>query len=221
MTANGPATRETMDQTAHYTIREAVGVFSEENALVSAIDELEVAGFDRADISVLGPGTESLKAIKERYASVKNLEDDGNVPREAFVDPDSRTELNAAAVGFPVYVGAIGGLFAVVASGGTLAFAIPAAIAGGLVGGGAGGLAARAIGREHRDTIARQMREGGLLLWVRTDTPEKEQRAFDLLKEAGGTDVHVHETVVERDSKDIPVANVQADPFLEPGPDEH
>ena len=49
---------------------------------------------------------------------------------------ERQPEAEAAAVGLPVYVGVVGGLFAAVASGGTLAFALPVAIAGGLAGGG-------------------------------------------------------------------------------------
>lgn len=64
----------------NYSAREAVGVFSDFEALEAAVDELEVSGFDRATVSVLA----SDKKIKERmgrlHPTLIEIEDDRRAP---------------------------------------------------------------------------------------------------------------------------------------------
>ena len=211
--ANEPSTGE-----ESFTVREAVAIFASERDLADAIDALERDGFDRADISVLGPAATIGGPVARSYAGALALAEDGNVPRAAQVSYHSLVEAEAAAIGLPVYVGAVGGLFAVVATGGTLAFAIPVALAGGLAGGAIGALGATAISSWHRGSIEKQLSAGGLLVWVRTRSDAHEARAQDVLRKAGGRNVHVHEVLVHW-HEDAPFAHVQPDPFLERGPD--
>lgn len=77
---------ENTNGTVNYSVREAVGVFSDVEALEAAVDELEVSGFDRATISVLA----SDKTIKERmgplHHTLVEIEDDRQAPGTAFVE---------------------------------------------------------------------------------------------------------------------------------------
>lgn len=199
--------------TYSYPVREAVGVFANSDSLEAAVDALEVAGFDRAAVSVLA----SEPTIKERvghiYRSVREAEDDPRAPQAAFVSTDSRTEGEAAIVGIPAYVGGTAG--AIAASGGAFAATIAAAIAGGVAGAGLGALLARVIAHHHRDRVLEQLAEGGMVLWVSVRDENAAARALKILTEAGAHDVHVHEIQREWTLKDIPLSEVQPDPFLE------
>lgn len=201
-----------------FIVREAVAVFHGEQSLMRAVDALETAGFDRADISVLG-GETTRDAVLRGASRVEALEDDGTVPRAALVTPEERAEAEAATVGLPLYAGAIGGLFVAFASGGTLAFAIPAAIGGGLAGGGLGALGALVIAGRHRRSVERRVAEGGHLLWVRTPDWEQEEQALRVLRGAGGADAHIHEVAIRWGPDEVPFAHLQPDPLLERGQD--
>ncbi len=198
-----------------YRVREAVAVFPTEQALIDAIEMLEQAGFDRAEISILAPESAAAdRSLAELYKDVRRLEDDSNVPRSAYHSPHSRAEGEAAVVALPVYVGGFGGLFAAVATGGMLAFTIPLVIAGGLTGGGLGAVCVYAIARRHRNSVERQMAEGGFLLWVRTRNRDQAARAIRALAGAGGIDVHLHEVTIRWGMDKVPFAHTQPDPFL-------
>ena len=167
-------------------IREAVGVFHDEKSLQSAVDALLIAEFDRSHLSLLA-GQNSIEAkLGHRFEKVSELEDDPEVPTQAFVGVDSRTEGKGVLGGVLFYVGACAAAGAVVASGGTAAAAL---IAGAVAGGGGliGAAFARFLEQRHAHRLQEQLDRGGLVLWVRTPTLEDEQRAN------GGDDVHVHD----------------------------
>jgi hypothetical protein len=200
--------------TAATTVREAVGVFHEWSSLQAAVDELQVSGFDRSEVSLLaGEGTVQEK-LGHLYEKVSDLEDDSTVPRAAYVGRDSLVEARTGFIGALAYVGAIATVGAVVASGGTLAWAI----AGAAVAGGGGGLigvmASKWLGRDRAKNLQAQLDKGGILLWVRLRDHEHEQRALDILSKHSGDDVHVHELAASRDPESDPLSGVQPDPFL-------
>ena len=115
-------------------LREAVGVFHDADALRSAADTLMLNGFDRADLSVLA----SERAVEEklhRAYSAADLEDDPQVPHVAYFSGDSLTELKAAIIGAPFFIGAVSAGGAMVANGATLgSAAVAAVVAGGIAG---------------------------------------------------------------------------------------
>jgi len=202
------------DQTWHYAAREAVGVFSDADALDAAVDTLESAGFDRASISVLASDRKIRDRIGHLYEKVAEAEDDPKAPLSAYVSNAERTEAKAAGVGLPMYVGGAAGAFAVLATGGVLAAAVAAAIAAGAAGAGLGMLLAHAIGKAHQDHVQAQLAQGGLILWVGIKDADAEARALAILTKAGAHDVHVHAIQREWTLKDIPFSGVQPDPLL-------
>jgi hypothetical protein len=196
------------------TAREAVGVFHDSSAFQDALDALTSAGFDRADLSLLA----SDKAIEDKlgtaYRRLGDLEENPSVPRSAYVDDHSMAEARTGAIGGLAYIGAVAAAGIVVASGGGLA----AAIAGAALAGGGGGLlgsvGAHFIGKHHAEGLQAQLDKGGLLLWVRTGSPELEERAVEILKEHGGQDVHIHALPVSDDPDANPLSGITIDPFL-------
>lgn len=178
---------------ADTTVREAVSLFHDERSLQGAVDALLVAGFDRSHLSLLAGRRQVETRLGHRVEQVAELEDDPEVPTRAYAGIDSRTEAKAAIVGGLVYVGAIVALGAIAAAGGTAANALVAGAIGGAIGGLLGIIIARQVEQRHARRLQEQIDRGGLLLWVRTLTPDAERQAAATLKAHGGEDVHVHD----------------------------
>jgi len=175
------------------TVREAVGVFHEAASLQAAADELMIAGFDRAELSLLAGHEAIEEKLGHMYEKATEIEDDAEAPVMAYIGPDSRTEAKSALVGGLAYVGAVAAAGAIVASGGTVAAAILTAAAAGGTGGLVGAVLARLVDRNHARYLQVQLDRGGLLLWVRTRDKEHEQRACAIMRRHAGDDVHVHD----------------------------
>lgn len=196
------------------SVREAVGVFHEWAALQAAVDELMAHGFDRSEISLLAGEKTVQSKLGHVYEKVKELEDDANAPRMAYIGRDSLTEAKAFTITGLGYLGVVAATGAIVASGGSMALLI-----GGAAAMGGGGLLlgrwlAKAIGRERAASIEAQLNKGGLLLWVRTKDGEHERRAVEILTKHRADDVHVHDVVTETEPATDPLAGLQPDPFL-------
>jgi hypothetical protein len=183
------------------TVREVVGVFHDQESFLSAIDDLLSAGFDRAELSLLASDEAIEQKLGHAYERVQELEDDGNVPRVAFLDNDSLAEAKTGIIGGLAYVGA-------------LAAAIAAAAAAGSGGGLLGAWGVRHLGEKRAKQLQRQLEHGGLLLWVHIRDAAHETRAIDILKQHGADDVHGHDLPATADPADNPFAGLEIDPFL-------
>ncbi|MEZ5784981.1 MAG: hypothetical protein R3D62_00505 [Xanthobacteraceae bacterium] len=175
------------------TIREAVGVFDNPASLQEAIDELMESGFDRAELSLLASERTVEEKLGHHYEKVKELEDDPEIPRTAYVSTESIGDAQGGLIGGLMYVGATAAAGAIVITGGTLAAAIAAAAVAGGTGGLIGSILARWVGDRQAQYLQEQLSHGGLLLWVRTWDAADEKRAADILARHSGRDVHVHE----------------------------
>jgi hypothetical protein len=175
------------------TVTESVAVFDNAKALEAAIDELQLSGFHRSELSLLA----SEKAIEDKlghlYYKVDELEDDSEIPRAAYVANESVGSAEGALIGGLMYVGAGLAAGTVVASGGTMAAVLIAAAQAGGVGGLVGAVLASVVSDEHALRIEEQLNHGGLLLWVRTRDEAHEKTALEILKRHSGRDVHLHE----------------------------
>jgi VIT1/CCC1 family predicted Fe2+/Mn2+ transporter len=179
-----------------YVVREAVGVFSDEEALQGAIDDLMLSGFDRAELSLLASEEAVVERLGHRYRKVSELEDDTHVPSAAYVSTEERGDAEGAVIGGLIFVGAGILMGPVALAGGSLAAVTAAALAGGTIGGGLGAYLASLIGESHAHYIAEQLAHGGLVLWVRVWDAGREAVAIDILKRHSGRDVHVHEITI-------------------------
>jgi len=183
---------------AENSAREAVGVFHDESALQGAVDELLLAGFDRANLSLLASAHAVEEKLGHKYDKVAEVEDDLSVPRAVFIGKDSRTEGETAVISGLAYVGAIGTVGAIVASGGTVGLAILGAAAAGGLGGLIGAALARFMDRHHAHHLQDQLDRGGLLLWVSVHGAEQEAKAREILEKSGAEHVHVHDIPKEK-----------------------
>ncbi len=175
------------------TVREAVGVFHDEKSLQSAVDGLLIAGFDRSFLSLLAGHHAIEEKLGHMYEKVADIEDDPNVPYQAYVGSDSRAEAKGAIVGGLAYVGAVATVGMIVASGGTIAAALVGAALAAGAGGGIGAAFSKYIDNHHAAYLQEQLDRGGLLLWVRTQYAEHENRATEILNRNTADDVHVHD----------------------------
>ena len=174
-------------------VREAVGVFRDARCFEAAADDLLIMGFDRSLLSLMASVETVERELGHLQMDAAEIADDPLVPRIAFFGNRSRTVLRDAVAAGLIYAGATAAAGVVVASGGT----VGAAIAAAAVLGGAGGTLGLAFGRvmegRHVRHLAAQIAHGGILLWVRTLTPEWERRAIETLERHGATGIHVHD----------------------------
>jgi hypothetical protein len=188
-----PMTQFRMSKPPHaIACPEAVGVFDTVPALQAAIYDLMIAGFSRHDISLLGGEQALREKFGQHFWSAGDLEDDPEAPRAAFVSEEAMGELEGGIAGGFLFLGSAIAMTVLLGPASTLAASIAAVAVGGVPGAVLGTLLARRVGKHHRDYYARQIEHGGMLLWVRTDTPEKERRAVEIMKGHSGRDVHVH-----------------------------
>jgi hypothetical protein len=186
------------------THTEAVAVFHDVASFQAAIDDLLMAGFDHGDINVLAHEETVTSKPGREYQSTAEFEDNPEAPRIGFVPEETIGDAEGALIGAGVYVPAIAGSLAVVASGGTMLGAFAAAAIAGGAGGLIGAALARRIGNEHAKHLDQHLHRGGLLLWVRTRDAEREKTALEILRRHSAHDVHLHE-LPERAGKESDV----------------
>jgi len=191
-------------------VREVAGVFRSREALEAAIDALLLAGFDRADIDLMAGADAVKEKLGSIYVPVEELPDVPGVPRRAFLAREDITIPLAGAAGILIYLGATAAVLGVVASGGALALAAAATAAAG----GLGVLIARLLGQEQAKELEGLMATGGLVLWVRIRSPDREKKAQQILREKGAEAVRVHEIELEKRLEDLPLSSVRPDPWL-------
>lgn len=194
-------------------VREVVAVFHDAGTLETAVDDLDKAGFAQTSISIMADANAVAEKLGHRFEPVEDMEDDPGVPRRTFVGKADCGVEESAAIGLPLYVGAMAGA-AVVASGGAAAMALLAAVAGGAVGGGFGAVLARSIGQAEAARLEDNIQAGGILLWVAVSDATAEAQAIAVLKTAGGTHVHAHEIAQTWERPEIPFSHWNPDPFL-------
>ncbi len=160
---------------------EIVGRFADRDRFTAAVERLiGEGGFERSDLSVLD--------------SHQSLGAAGAGPDESW-----RARM-AAMVGEAVYLGPItvAGLIMLAAG------PVGAALAG-TIGAGLTGLALKEMTDEiaagpHREAFARALAEGAVLLWVRADTPDRQDLAMRLMATEGGVDIHPVRRVPRREA---------------------
>ena len=158
------------EETVPAEVREVVALFSTRAGFDRAVEALLAAGFDRADLSVLASHT-SLDAANPK----------GKPRDEALTGLVG--ELKYA---FPLTTA---GLIAIV--GGPIEAALAALVAAGVGGAAIKDYLDELTSHPKPDEFTRALEAGGVILWVRIDTPDQEAQAAALLEREGGVNVHV------------------------------
>jgi hypothetical protein len=196
-------------------VREVAGVFHSRQHLNDAIQELLMAGFDRADIDVMG----ELDAVGRRlgFANVapEELPDIPQIPRRPVIAPEDLTLTWAMMVGIFAFVGAAVGALIAITSGGSTLSSILVALLGAVLGGGlAAWFMARTARRAEDEAMAAQTAAHGIVLWAQVHSNEQEDEARCILERNGGRAVRVHEIDLTKGEEDIPLASLQPDPWV-------
>ncbi|MFX0546343.1 hypothetical protein ACEWPL_012445 [Roseovarius sp. S1116L3] len=187
-------TAKTQEHHSSYiNIPEAVGVFDSFETLQAAVYDLRMAGFSRYDLSLLGDKKAMEETLGSSYWRSEDLEDNPDAPRAAFVSEEAMGELEGAIAGGFFFLGSYIAMAAMLTPVSTLAASIAAIAIGGGPAAVIGTLLARRADKHHKDYYADQIRQGGILLWVRTADKAKEEVAVKILKGHSGRDVHVHD----------------------------
>lgn len=173
-------------------LQEVVGLFDDLDHMQKAIKELEVSGFERRLISVLGSEKSVEKQFGKPHLPSEVLEDHPDTPRAPNVSEEELGVGQGAMIGAGALTGVVA---AVVASGGLV---VPGAaittVAIGAAGGTAvGAVLAKLLGDKYTEFFQKQIDDGGLLLWVTAVNAEKETAAKSILKKYNAKDVHVHQ----------------------------
>lgn len=179
-----------MTKTAE-TYVEIVGVFHSPDALENAITELASAGWDRAEMSLLG-APELLEHRLDPQA-VEKIAQRPDIPHSPVVAKDDVRQMRTLTTGLAGVVAAFVAAGATIMSGGA---ALAAVIGAAAAGGGAAG-AMEALGHtadERRERALReQLKHGGILLWVLLRDYGKEAKAREILQRNGATDIRLQE----------------------------
>lgn len=156
---------------------EIQAVFPSDDALQDAIGRLTQMGFDRADLS--------LPAAAPRSGE--------NTPDQGAADPNTDTDsrqLRTMGAGISASAGAMAAAGAVIAAtGGAAAPVIGAALAGGVVFGGASELVHHGADAEQKAARDHAAAEGRLVLAVNLRDPAREAEAAQAMEQAGATRV--------------------------------
>ena len=157
-------------------IEEVQGQFPSSASMEEAVSQLTLAGWDRADFSLPKP----------------NVSGAANTPMEGAdsvtSDVDKR-QLRNMTTGMAGYLGAAAAAGATIATGGAAGVAIAAAAAVGA--GAAAAMNAGATTAENNDTaeLDRMAAAGQLVLAVRATSEEHAQKAMQIMRSAGATQV--------------------------------
>ena len=174
-------------------VREAVAVFEDVSALEAAVEELHAAGFAEAEISLLAGDDAVERKLGHVYQRVEELEDEPRAPRTAFVSSKHLGERENRLLGSLTVLPTVIAAGTVVASAGAVAAAIVGtALTGALL----GTVFTHWMDQRHADWLKGQLNRGGILLWVRTTTAERERDALAILTRYSAHDIHIHEIPV-------------------------
>ncbi len=175
------------------TVREVVGLFDDQEHLQAAVDELQASGFDRADISTIADAPTVERALGRVYADVREIADDGTIPRKLYVSRTSLGDAEGVLIGLAVYVPTVIVAAALAANGMADEAILWGVLFAGAVGGILGYWIARRLDRRYVRRIHEQLGHGGIVLWTAVHAPEQERRAAEIFARLGARDVHAHE----------------------------
>jgi hypothetical protein len=170
-----------------------VALFDDYVDLVAAIEELELAGFDRSQISLMRSCAAAEQRLGRPIGHVRELEDEPTLPLGGWFDQHELNEGKAAlAAGF-AYVGSLVAIAATVAEDSALVTVLAAGAAGGGLAGAGGLRLTRLIGRRRIRELQEQLARGGILVWAETRSLEQERIAVATLARHATRDVHLHD----------------------------
>lgn len=199
-------------------VREVAAIFHSHDALEDAVEDLLLAGFDRADIDELSDLDEVQKRLGPVYVAHEELADLPQAPRRPAIVTEDIAVTLVVVVSVAASAAGLGAAFAATASGTATAWALIVAVLAALA---AGGIAALLTLRVFRPPQSRAleplMAARGRVLWVRTRSVDREEVARQVLQRHGGQAIRIHEIEIAKRPEEIPLSSLRPDPWLGDG----
>ncbi|MBL4666730.1 MAG: hypothetical protein JKY04_05080 [Sneathiella sp.] len=174
-------------------VREAVGIFNDIPSLYDCVEELQIHGFDRSDITLLAHPHLTTAGNEDKILDTHELEDDPKAKRVTFIEPESLGDAEGALIGLPLYILTLVGAGVATSLGATTVMTIAVAAIGGVIGASIGGAAAYWLKKKPEAYYKAQLSHGGIPLWVHVKDKEHEKQAMEVLKTNNAEDVHIHD----------------------------
>lgn len=159
-------------------LHEVRGVFATSDRMQMAIEQLHLAGFDRADLAVPEIAAPPERATPESGAMEADTAEDARQARTMHTS-------TAAAIA------ALAGAGVTVATGGAAAPAVAVALAAGAAVGGATFAVSSAANGEEQAELDTRAALGRLVLSARASSPERRDVAVRIMRAAGAQDIEV------------------------------
>jgi hypothetical protein len=195
--------------------REVTGVFHSRKTLEAAVQDLLVAGIDRADIDVSASLDELQRSLNYKSIPAADIADIPAAARRSFVGEDDVINTDAVVGSIAGCVAAIALAFYLVSRGtAPLAVGLFSVLIGVVIGRAALLLVRRRFRRERALGLEKLSEAQGLLIWVRVRSPEKEDEAQEILVRHGGQAVHPHEIELAKRPEDLPLHSLRVNPWL-------
>ncbi|MFL0419398.1 hypothetical protein ACH0CP_18090 [Sphingomonas sp. 179-I 2A4 NHS] len=196
-------------------VREVVGTVHNLELLESMVVALSAAGFDKSDIDLMASREAVLEKLPAIYADPISLAEIPDLPRRELVTRDEGTTVTGLVFGTLMSLAALGAALPVVASGGALAAVLAATAAGGAAGAGIARVVRKVIlGGVGAEALERDISGGGLVVFVRARDAAAEERAQEIMRKSGALNVHIHEIELNKRLDELPLAQIQPDPWL-------
>ena len=170
----------TDDKNPH--VREIIATFTDSKKLCTAIDELSAAGFTAECIDLLASDDAVTEKLPDIYHRVNTNKDADDGPPVEYVAKETVGESFRNMIGAMGWYGATLGGGVLLISAGLIGSPILAALAAAPAVGGAVGVVAKKLQQNEAEALKEQIDLGHILLFVRTDLPEQEERAALILQ---------------------------------------
>jgi hypothetical protein len=192
-------------------VREVAGIFRSQEQADAAVAALLSSGFDRADVDIA-----TREDARQRLGidvPPEELPEVPGVPRRPVIGREDVVLVSGTVVGIAAFAGAALGAGSVIADGGGAAAAIVTALSGAVLFAGIAAWILEMIRR--RNTSEFDLPAAAeLILLVRARSPEREEKAQQMLREYGAEAVRVHEIEIEKRLEDVPLSSLRVDPWL-------
>lgn len=185
-----------MTKTIHvndHPIREAVGVFSDIGAVHDCIEELQINGFDRSDITMLSRtevvGSKSTRPIVDTLQT----EDSPTAVRGPVIEPETLGDAQGIILGASIYILILCGAGISAALGLSLPLLLLFSGTAGIIGIGIGIICVQFVRGRQNGYYRQQLDHGGIPIWVHTQDSARERQAIKTLTQNRARDVHLHD----------------------------
>lgn len=166
---------------------EMIGVFQDQHELEEAIHELETE-IPRQSFSVLESGARLKEVTGHRRVDPKMAAQVEGIPKRPPIYPEEKTIGMSAIVSCSIYIAVLGGILSALSTA-DISSIVSSAVIGGILGAALGLTIVAFIKNRIDSDTNRQIKAGGLPLWISIPSVGLERKARQILRKHGATDI--------------------------------